>query len=112
MHIFVHMFGKYSELFLKVALSTIKSTKYPLLFIMNTKTLYSFQNQYQFFLIEFQSSDSTSSFVSDNSFEHDEAHMYVCSKQSEEGTENPYSHMSHISEGTPYSNNFVTEQYT
>jgi hypothetical protein len=33
--------------------------------------------------------------------------MYVCSKQSEEGTENPYSHMSHISEGTPYSNNFV-----
>jgi hypothetical protein len=48
LHIFVHMFGKYSEIFLKVALSTIKSTKYPLLFIMNTKTLYSFQNQYQF----------------------------------------------------------------
>jgi hypothetical protein len=37
LHIFVHMFGKYSEIFLKVALSTIKSTKYPLLFIMNTK---------------------------------------------------------------------------
>jgi hypothetical protein len=30
--------------------------------------------------------------------------MYVCSKQNEEGTENPYSHMSHVSGGTPYSN--------
>ena len=37
--------------------------------------------------------------------------MYVCSKQNEEGTENPYSHMSHVSGRTPYSNNFVTEQY-
>jgi hypothetical protein len=34
--------------------------------------------------------------------------MYVCSKQNEEGAENPYSHMSHVSGGTPYSNNFVT----
>lgn len=38
--------------------------------------------------------------------------MYVCNKQNEEGTENPYSHMSHVSGRTPYSNNFVTEQYT
>jgi hypothetical protein len=36
--------------------------------------------------------------------------MYVCSKQNKEGTENPHLHMSHVSGGTPYSNNFVTEQ--